>query len=85
MARLGTKKHPAILRVQDEQRALEVFELCQAHGIECIVGVEPEEPEDISDIERALNPPAPAIAPVKPGRNDPCLCGSGVKFKRCCA
>jgi SWIM/SEC-C metal-binding protein len=85
MARLGTKKHPAILRVQSEQRALEVFELCQAHAIECIIGVEPEEPEDITDIERALNPPAPALAPSKPGRNDPCACGSGVKFKKCCA
>jgi uncharacterized protein YecA (UPF0149 family) len=26
---------------------------------------------------------APAAAP--PGRNDPCPCGSGRKFKRCCA
>ncbi|MGL4448019.1 MAG: SEC-C metal-binding domain-containing protein, partial [Shewanella sp.] len=21
---------------------------------------------------------------MKPGRNDPCPCGSGKKFKRCC-
>jgi uncharacterized protein YecA (UPF0149 family) len=21
----------------------------------------------------------------KPGRNDPCPCGSGVKYKKCCA
>jgi hypothetical protein len=25
----------------------------------------------------------PAIAPVKPGRNDPCWCGSGKKYKKC--
>lgn len=24
------------------------------------------------------------IAPNLPGRNDPCFCGSGLKFKRCC-
>ena len=24
------------------------------------------------------------IAEKKPGRNDPCLCGSGKKFKKCC-
>jgi hypothetical protein len=24
------------------------------------------------------------VAPVKPGRNDPCSCGSGKKFKKCC-
>ena len=24
------------------------------------------------------------VAPVEPGRNDPCPCGSGAKYKRCC-
>jgi SEC-C motif-containing protein len=28
---------------------------------------------------------APSIMPWKPGRNQPCPCGSGLKFKRCCA
>jgi SEC-C motif len=27
----------------------------------------------------------PTAQPAVPGRNDPCLCGSGQKFKRCCA
>lgn len=26
----------------------------------------------------------PIRAPKRPGRNDPCSCGSGQKFKRCC-
>ncbi|MAD33347.1 MAG: preprotein translocase subunit SecA [Planctomycetes bacterium] len=37
-------------------------------------------------------PPSPAAAPKgrppgvpKPGRNDPCPCGSGLKYKKCCA
>ncbi|ASK36625.1 zinc chelation protein SecC [Alcanivorax sp. N3-2A] len=25
------------------------------------------------------------VTPLKPGRNDPCPCGSGRKFKKCCA
>jgi uncharacterized protein len=29
-------------------------------------------------------PPTPALPPAKAGRNDPCPCGSGAKFKRCC-
>jgi preprotein translocase subunit SecA len=29
-------------------------------------------------------PAAPALAPRKVGRNDPCPCGSGKKFKKCC-
>lgn len=28
--------------------------------------------------------PAPARRAVTPGRNDPCPCGSGRKYKRCC-
>ena len=27
----------------------------------------------------------PSFEPWKPGRNEPCPCGSGRKFKRCCA
>ncbi|MHB8420518.1 MAG: SEC-C metal-binding domain-containing protein [Myxococcales bacterium] len=26
----------------------------------------------------------PYVAPPKPGRNDPCSCGSGKKYKKCC-
>ncbi|MEQ3725348.1 YchJ family protein [Alcanivorax sp.] len=26
----------------------------------------------------------PSSTPLKPGRNDPCPCGSGKKFKKCC-
>jgi hypothetical protein len=29
-------------------------------------------------------PPQPYIAPPKIGRNDPCPCGSGMKYKKCC-
>ena len=28
--------------------------------------------------------PQPVRRPDLPGRNDPCLCGSGLKFKKCC-
>lgn len=27
----------------------------------------------------------PHVFPLKPGRNDPCPCGSGKKFKKCCS
>jgi len=85
MARVGTVKRPAFVRVQTEQRALEIVELCAQSGIHYILGIEPDQPEDVSDIERALHPPEPSRAQPKAGRNDPCTCGSGVKFKKCCA
>ena len=40
------------------------------------------EPERLSALRMAgLGAPR---AEQFPGRNDPCLCGSGQKFKRCC-
>jgi preprotein translocase subunit SecA len=31
-----------------------------------------------------LNPPQPTIIGKKVGRNEPCPCGSGKKYKNCC-
>jgi len=66
--------------------------LCEKHGWKVVVGIEPDEREDISDVERLLNPQAAitdkprATLTDKPkvGRNDPCPCGSGLKYKQCC-
>ena len=42
----------------------------------------PEEPEPT--MADAISHRAPQIDPSKVGRNDPCPCGSGKKFKNCC-
>ena len=84
MARIGTRAHPAIARVHTKERAEDLIAYCQDVGIQCIVGVEPDQPEDISDIERALSASRPVLAAPKIGRNEPCPCGSGKKFKKCC-
>ncbi len=83
MAKIGTEKHPIIVRVQTDERARHVAGLCEENGWKFIVGFEPDKPEDISDLMKALNPPAP-IRSEKPGRNDSCPCGSGKKYKKCC-
>ena len=85
MAKIGTKKHPAVLRVQTVERAQEMLDYCTEHGIQAIVGVEPDKDENVTDVERALSSPTPATVAPKIGRNDPCPCGSGKKFKKCCA
>ena len=84
MARVGTRKHPAVARVQTQDRAEEITALCQANDVLCIVAIEPDQPEDISDVLSALNPPMPVSAAPTVGRNEPCPCGSGKKFKKCC-
>lgn len=35
-------------------------------------------------LEKLEPPPGPYLAPPKIGRNDPCPCGSGKKYKKCC-
>ncbi len=88
MARLGTHKHPAILRVRSASRAEELLYVCQDHAWQVIVGVEPEEPEDISDLEKLLRDVRPNANAARPAPrvsgNDYCPCGSGKKFKKCC-
>ena len=84
MGNLGSEKRPAVARVKSQKRAEDILSICSKHGWKVIVGVEPNKPEDISDVERLLNPPEAAKAQVKTGRNDPCPCGSGKKYKRCC-
>ena len=46
-----------------------------------------EQPQQLSysnEPEDLLGAPAQAKAENKPGRNDPCPCGSGKKYKKCC-
>lgn len=85
MTSRGTKQRPAVVRVRTEDRAHEILALCQEHAIQVIVGIEPDKTEDISDVERILWPPVPTAAVAKVGRNDLCPCGSGKKYKKCCA
>jgi SWIM/SEC-C metal-binding protein len=66
------------------ERVEEIASICDEHGWIFIAGIEPDKPEDISDVERLLHPPTPARAQVRVGRNDPCPCGSGKKYKKCC-
>lgn len=83
MTKLGTKARPIIVRVRTEERGQYIAQECAARGWQYIIGFEPDKPEDISDFEKAENPSSP-IQSDKIGRNDPCPCGSGKKYKKCC-
>ena len=63
----------------------EIESLFKENGWYYTIELEPDKPEDISDLEILLNPPKTVIAEKKVGRNEPCPCGSGKKFKKCCA
>ena len=83
-AKLGTEKHPAAVRVKTEERSAEVAAIFEKNGWNYIIGVEPDKEEDTADLELLLNWPKPMRTESKVGRNDPCPCGSGKKFKKCC-
>ena len=83
-AKLGTKNRPAVVNVQSEERLKEVALIFEENGWTYTIGLEPDKPEDITDLEILLNTPKTVIAERKVGRNEPCPCGSGKKYKKCC-
>jgi len=77
MARLSL-----LLAVADEESDLDSVE---------INALQDDAPDDLMDCvqriyaARAIHLSLPSVVmQPKPGRNDPCHCGSGAKFKRCC-
>ncbi len=83
-AKLGSEKNPAVVRVQSEARLAEVSATFEMHGWEGRISIDPDQAEDVADLERLLNPQKPMTVAKKVGRNEPCSCGSGNKFKNCC-
>ena len=82
--RLGTKKQPAKLSVKTEKRKKELEAVFEQNGWTCEIEVDPDAPENTVDLERLQNPVTTVKVDQKTGRNDPCPCGSGKKFKKCC-
>jgi SWIM/SEC-C metal-binding protein len=83
-ARLGTKRNPAVVTVQTEERGKEVAAIFEEKGWEHKIEIKPDKPEDIIALEILQNTPKPRVVENKIGRNAPCPCGSGQKYKKCC-
>ena len=83
-AKLGTETNPAVVHVRTEARLKEVTARFKEKGWKCRIALEPDKPEDVADLERLLNPLKPQTIAKKLGRNEPCSCASGKKYKNCC-
>ncbi len=86
MVRHRLPRRSLVLRARSTERAAELLEKCDQLGYKAIVGIEPDEPEDIADLERVrrrfgMTRIWNSFVP----RNGPCPCGSGSKYKNCCA
>ena len=56
-AKLGTKKKPAVVHVQTEERLKEVSAIFKENGWNFTIKLEADKPEDITDLEILQNPP----------------------------
>ena len=83
-AKLGTEKNPAVINVKTEERVKEFESVFEENGWKYTIELDPDKPEDITDLEILLNPIKTRIAEKNVGRNEPCPCGSGKKYKKCC-
>lgn len=83
-SKLGTEKNPVTVNVQTEERSKELKVMLEKAGWKYTIELDPDRPEDISNLEILLNPVKTVTAGKKVGRNAPCPCGSGKKYKQCC-
>jgi SWIM/SEC-C metal-binding protein len=83
-AKLGTEKNPAVVYVRTEKRLRQLTSVFEEKGWNYEIRLDPDKPEDTTDLERLLNPTKPMRVEKKLGRNEPCSCGSGKKYKHCC-
>jgi SWIM/SEC-C metal-binding protein len=82
--RLGTGKAPAQISVQTPEREQELAAICAENGWVCVIEVNSDEDENIRDLESLQNKQTRAVSTKMANRNDPCPCGSGKKYKKCC-
>jgi len=96
-AALGVVEH--VTRYREELAAIDVPSRVEEYAIETddgVVGVRVASPHPEAPWARDEQPPPKPAVPSrarsrrrsadakKPGRNDPCPCGSGLKYKKCC-
>ena len=82
--RLGTRKAPAQISVQTEERKQELAAIFAKNGWACVIEINPEQDENTRDLETLQTKQIRAVSTKKANRNDPCPCGSGRKYKKCC-
>ncbi len=83
--KLGSPKYPLTLSVKTPEREKEILALIEEHKLTATITVNAEAEENILELTGVLNKPKTTTFEKVPARNEPCLCGSGKKYKKCCA
>ena len=82
--RLGTEESPLSLTVTSQERFEAVTALVTEHNLVATVVVDENADENITELDILINKPKTIVLEKTPNRNDPCSCGSGKKYKKCC-
>ncbi|WP_018133133.1 tetratricopeptide repeat protein [Effusibacillus pohliae] len=75
---LGSEQRPVVIDVNSEERAVRIGQVCDRLGLHYVIGFSVI--EDLADLKQAM---LARLAPEDPYQ--PCPCGSGSKFRFCCA
>lgn len=84
VVKLGTEKNPLTLVVSSEERKLEVEKLVAENALFAEINIDSAVDENIDELNTILNKPTTTTFDKTPNRNEPCSCGSGKKYKKCC-
>ncbi|MBL4765199.1 MAG: SEC-C domain-containing protein [Colwellia sp.] len=84
IVKLGTEKSPLTLVVTSDEKKREVETLVADNGLFATITVDSDIDENINELTTILNKPTTTTFEKTPNRNDPCSCGSGKKYKKCC-
>ncbi|MFT7505661.1 MAG: SWIM/SEC-C metal-binding protein [Gammaproteobacteria bacterium] len=82
----GSKKYPLTLTVTNDARKQEVENLVAEVGLHAEVNIDSSEGavESIFELTVLLDRKDTVKVEKVPARNEPCICGSGKKYKKCC-
>lgn len=85
-AKMGSKKHPLNLVVTNEARRQEIEKIVAEEGLFATITLDESENavEAIEPLNILLQKVTSVKTESKPARNEPCSCGSGKKYKKCC-
>ncbi|MAY42837.1 MAG: zinc chelation protein SecC, partial [Oceanospirillaceae bacterium] len=82
----GSKKYPLTLTVTSEERKQEVEKMLTEANLYAVITVDTDNKavESISELTALLQTAGTVKLEKTPARNEPCSCGSGKKYKKCC-
>jgi len=80
----GTEELPLQVVVNTEARAEEIKVLAKKHDLIAVITLDAKQTENTTELDVLINKPVTTRFEKTPARNEPCICGSGKKYKKCC-